>query len=90
MAAKVSRGSHAGVPLTGTSALESSSLWEIHNQLEQVVGSDSAPHGWECTSPDAGVTAVVMAPQFALVMPHTVYWRSSSTQPFRFGGFIVA
>lgn len=90
MAAKVTRGSYASVPLNGTSNLESSALWEIHNQLEQVVGSDAAPHGWECMSADAGVTAVVTAPAFAMTMTHTVYWRSSAGQPFRSGAFNVA
>lgn len=90
MAAKVVRGSHAGVTLSGTSNLDSTNLWEIHNQLEQVVGSDTAPHGWECMSADGGVSAVVTAPAFALTMPHTVYWRTSADQPFRFGPFTVA
>jgi hypothetical protein len=90
MAAKVVRGSHTSVTLSGTSNLESTNLWEIHNQLEQVVGSDTAPHGWECMSADGGVTAVVTAPAFALTMPHTVYWRTSADQPFRFGPFTVA
>jgi hypothetical protein len=90
MPAKVKRGSYASVSLTGTSPLESGALWEIHNQLEQVVGSDTAPHGWECISLDDGVTAVVTAPSFAMVMPHTVYWRATADQPFRSGAFSVA
>lgn len=90
MAAKVVRGSHTGITLIGTSTLDSTNLWEIHNQLEQVVGSDTAPHGWECMSADGGVTVVVTAPAFALTMPHTVYWRTASDQPFRFGHFNVA
>lgn len=90
MAAKVVRGSHSGVTLTGTSTLDSTNLWEIHNQLEQVVGSDTAPHGWECMTADGGSTVVVTAPAFAMTMQHAVYWRASADQQFRFGGFTVA
>lgn len=90
MSAKVVRGSHAGVTLHGSAMLDSTNLWEIHNQLEQIVGSDTAPHGWECTTADGGATATVTAPAFAMTMQHTVYWRASADQPFRFGAFNVA
>ncbi len=89
MSAKVPRGSYASVPLHGSATLSSTNQWEIHNQLEQVVGSDCAPHGWECLSLDNGVTVVVTVPQFSLVMPHTVYWRATATGPFKLAAFSV-
>lgn len=67
----------------------SGALWEVHNQLEQIVGSNIAPHGWSVVSDDLGATVTISVPQFTLIIPHTVYWRSDVSFPFRSVSFLV-
>lgn len=86
---KVSRNSTTTLALQAGSGPESSSLWEVHNQLEQVIASDKAPHHWEVTSIDQGETVTISVPEYALVMPHTLYWRSDPNLPFRRVSFTI-
>jgi hypothetical protein len=88
MAIKILRGGTASIALTGTGLYTSNEIWEIHNQLQQVVGSASKPHGWECVAEGAG-GVLLTAPSFAMVMPHTLYWRLHTESPFRTASFTV-